>query len=49
MTGRFADLVWMNGRIITEIWELGDGDAVFRTGTQNGAKVITHAHVSYGP
>ncbi|MCP4223431.1 MAG: 3-alpha,7-alpha,12-alpha-trihydroxy-5-beta-cholest-24-enoyl-CoA hydratase, partial [Actinomycetia bacterium] len=47
MTGRFADLVWMNDRIITKIWELGDGQAVFQAETQNGAAVLTHAHVSY--
>lgn len=47
MTGRFADLVWMNDQIITKIWELGDGEAVFRAETQSGNVVLSHAHVSY--
>ncbi|MCP5028921.1 MAG: 3-alpha,7-alpha,12-alpha-trihydroxy-5-beta-cholest-24-enoyl-CoA hydratase [Actinomycetia bacterium] len=47
MTGRFADLVWMNDHIITKIWETGDGEAVFRAETQTGAVVLSHAHVSY--
>jgi acyl dehydratase len=47
MTGRFAGLVWMNDRIITKIWELGDGEAVFQAETQNGAQVLTHAHARY--
>ncbi len=47
MTGRFADLVWMNDRIITKIWELGDGNAIFQAETQNGAIVLSNAHVRY--
>jgi acyl dehydratase len=47
MTGRFADLVWMNDHIITKIWEVGDGEAIFRSETQNGAVVLSHAHATY--
>ncbi len=47
LTGRFADLVWMNDVIITKIWTLGDGEAVFRAETGSGAEVLTHAHVRY--
>lgn len=49
MTGRFAGLVWMNDRIITKIWELGDGEAVFQAETQDGTQVLTHAHARYTP
>lgn len=49
MTGRFADLVWMNDTIITKMWEIGDGEAVFRSETQGGAVVLSHAHVRYTP
>ncbi|MGI9594921.1 MAG: MaoC/PaaZ C-terminal domain-containing protein, partial [Acidimicrobiales bacterium] len=49
MTGRFADLVWMNDRIITKIWVLDDGEAVFRAETEGGTEVLTHAHVRYQP
>lgn len=48
MTGRFADLVWMNDRIITKIWA-EDGEAVFRAETQGGTEVLTHAHVRFKP
>jgi len=47
MTGRFADLVWMNDVITTRIWETGDGEAVFQAVTQEGNVVLSHAHVSY--
>lgn len=49
MTGRFADLVWMNDTIVTKMWEIGDGEAVFRSETQGGAVVLSHAHVRYAP
>jgi acyl dehydratase len=48
MTGRFAGLVWMNDHIITKIWDLGDGEAVFRAETQGGDVVLSHAHATYG-
>ncbi|MGI9616154.1 MAG: MaoC/PaaZ C-terminal domain-containing protein, partial [Acidimicrobiales bacterium] len=47
MTGRFADLVWMNDHIITKVWEMDAGEAVFQAETQNGNIVLSHAHVSY--
>lgn len=47
ITGRFADLVWMNDEIITKIWTVGDGEAVFQAETQTGAVVLSHAHVTY--
>ncbi len=49
MTGRFADLVWMNDVITTKIWTLGDGEAVFRSETDRGTAVLTHAHIRYQP
>jgi acyl dehydratase len=49
MTGRFADLVWMNDRVITKIWEIGDGEALFQAETAGGAEVLTHAIVRYAP
>lgn len=48
-TSRFADLVWMKDVIITKIWTVGDGEAVFRAETDRGAKVLTHSHVRYSP
>ncbi len=47
MTGRFADLVWMNDTITTNIWDLGDGRAVLRAETQDGARVLTHGALEY--
>ncbi|MGH1492686.1 MAG: MaoC/PaaZ C-terminal domain-containing protein [Acidimicrobiales bacterium] len=49
MTGRFADLVWMNDRITTKIWDLGSGQAVLVAETQDGAQVLTHGAVEYRP
>jgi hypothetical protein len=40
--------VWMNDHIITKIWDLGDGEAVFRAETQGGDVVLSHAHATYG-
>jgi acyl dehydratase len=47
MRGRFADQVWMEDRLITKVWETGDGEAIFQMETQTGNVVLSQAKATF--
>lgn len=47
MQGRFADQVWMGDNLITKVWIMGDGEALFQMETQTGNVVLSQARATY--
>ncbi|MDX1694539.1 MAG: MaoC/PaaZ C-terminal domain-containing protein [Ketobacteraceae bacterium] len=47
MSGRFSDQVYMGDRIISRIWDEGEGNAVMQVTTQKGNVVLNQCRIRY--
>jgi acyl dehydratase len=47
MSGRFSKPVYPGDALTVSMWELGGGEAYFRTATQNGEAVIDAGRCTY--
>lgn len=47
MEVRFADQVYMGDKLITKIWETGDGEALMQTENQDGKIILSQSRVTY--